>query len=86
MPRRRGTVVVSSAAKVGAAEATIPPSCRGEREWEWGQARAGRAPFQVTSPYHPSAAVIIISSSTFLCALCRPSSYLSNAVYMTSRR
>ena len=65
MPRWRGTVVVSSAAKVGAAEATIPPSCRGEREWEWGQARAGRAPFQVTSPYHPSAAVIIIGPPLF---------------------
>ena len=49
-----GKVVVSSAAVAGAAEATIPPSCRGEREWEWGQARAGRAPFQVTSPYHPA--------------------------------
>ena len=86
MPRRRGTVVVSSAAKMGAAEATIFPSCRGEREWEWGQARAGCAPFQVTSPYHPSEAVIIIAPPTFLCALCRPWSYLSNVVYMTSRR
>ena len=72
MPRRQGTVVVSSAAKAGAAEATISPSCRGEREWEWGQARAGRAAFQVTAPYHPSAAVIIIGPPTFLCALCRP--------------
>ena len=34
-----GAVLVSSAA--GAAEATIPPSCRGERELEWRQTRGG---------------------------------------------